>query len=102
TPTITPEQPMGSVNCDSVVNSIDASLILQEVAAIIDSVPCPENGDVNNDGMRNAVDSALILQYEAGMIDGYTRTDAGAGDYVGAALLPLLLSGLVWASQRPR
>ena len=30
----------GDVNCDSIVNSVDASLILQYVTGILDSLPC--------------------------------------------------------------
>ena len=30
----------GDVNCDSIVNSVDASLILQYITGILDSLPC--------------------------------------------------------------
>ena len=60
---------LGDVNCDGEVNSIDAALVLQLSAALIDSVPCPENGDLNGDGAIDSMDAALILQREAGIIE---------------------------------
>jgi alpha-tubulin suppressor-like RCC1 family protein len=59
----------GDANCDSAVNSIDAALILQLVAGLIRSLPCPANGDVNHDDTVNAIDSALVLQCTAGLLD---------------------------------
>ncbi|MDZ4278960.1 MAG: dockerin type I domain-containing protein, partial [Dehalococcoidia bacterium] len=60
---------IGDVNCDGLINAIDAALILQLGAGIIDELPCPQNADTNEDGMINAVDAALILQFVAGIID---------------------------------
>jgi hypothetical protein len=71
TPTRTPTPPaglLGDVNCDGQVNPIDAALILQLVAALIDSVRCPQSVDVNHDGAIDPVDAALILQRSAGLI----------------------------------
>jgi hypothetical protein len=48
---------------------IEAALILQFAAGLIDELPCPEAADVNDSGQANAVDAALILQYVAGLID---------------------------------
>jgi hypothetical protein len=50
------------------VNAIDAALVLQLVAGIIDELPCGGNPDANGDGTTTAVDAALILQYGAGLI----------------------------------
>jgi hypothetical protein len=71
TRTQTPRQPgrVGDVNCNGEVNSIDAALLLQLVADLIDSLSCQENADTNEDGTINAIDAALILQYVAGFID---------------------------------
>jgi hypothetical protein len=60
----------GDVSCDGHINAIDAAFILQLVAGLIGSVPCPANADVNGDGLINPIDSALILQYTAGLIPG--------------------------------
>jgi hypothetical protein len=58
----------GDANCDGSVNSIDALIVLQYVAGLRNTVPCPEAADVNNDGNIGAVDAALILQIDAGLI----------------------------------
>ena len=59
---------IGDVNCDGVVNAIDAAFILQFVAGLIMELPCPENADVNQDGSTNTIDAALILQFSAGLL----------------------------------
>jgi hypothetical protein len=61
------------VNCDGRTNAVDALLILQLVAGVIDSVACVQNGDVNGDGTINPLDAVLILQLEAGIIDSVPR-----------------------------
>jgi hypothetical protein len=60
------------VNDDGLVNSVDALLNLQLVAALIPSVLNPESADVNADGEITSVDAALILQVEAGLISTLT------------------------------
>jgi len=69
-PTPTPEEPktLGDVNCDGHANSIDAALVLQLTAGLVDGLPCEAHGDVNNDGSIGAVDAALILQQDAGLV----------------------------------
>lgn len=64
-----PEVLLGDVNCDGHVNSIDAELILQQKAALVDKLPCQENADVNGSGNVDSIDAALILQLDAGIID---------------------------------
>lgn len=61
-------QPSGDANCDSTVNSIDAAIVLQFDAALIDRVPCPLEADVSFDGMVNALDASIILQHEAALL----------------------------------
>lgn len=60
--------PVGDANCDLLVNSIDAALILQAGAALVPDVPCPLEADVNRNGGIDAVDAALVLQYIAGLL----------------------------------
>lgn len=60
---------VGDVNCNGEINSIDAALVLQRTAGLIDSLACEQAGDVNGDHILNAIDAALILQYSAGLID---------------------------------
>jgi subtilisin family serine protease len=70
TPTITPTpRPLiGDVNCDSVVNAIDAALILQLSATLLSSLECQSNGDVQPDARIDSIDAALVLQLIAGLI----------------------------------
>jgi len=70
TPTRTPVPELtGDVNCNRVVNSIDAALELQFIAALLNALPCEDAADVNGDGTITSIDAALILQYVAGLID---------------------------------
>ena len=59
---------VGDANCAGGISSIDAALILQAEAGLIDSLPCEQTADVNGDGATNSLDAALILQYVAGII----------------------------------
>jgi hypothetical protein len=60
---------LGDVNCDAVVNAIDAAYILQYVAGFLPQLPCPNKADVDEDGSVTAIDAAVILQYSAALID---------------------------------
>lgn len=62
-------QILGDVDCNGNVNAIDAALILQKTAGLIDTLACQEAGDVDSNGLLNAIDAALMLQYDAGLID---------------------------------
>ena len=65
--TIMPEyvQVLGDVNCDGVVSSVDALLVMQHVMYGLDL--CSEhNADVNRDGVVTLVDARLILGMVAG------------------------------------
>jgi alpha-tubulin suppressor-like RCC1 family protein len=66
--TPTPTVHAGDANCDGSVNSIDALLVLQYVAALLGALRCQGAADANHDGSVNSIDAALILQYVAGLI----------------------------------
>ena len=58
----------GDASCDGTTNSIDAAIVLQFVAGLTTSLPCPAAADVNADGRLDTIDAALILQHTAGLI----------------------------------
>ncbi len=62
--------PLGDASCDSQVNAVDATVILQLTAGLIPSLGCPQNADTDGDGSVGAVDATLILQFVAGLIPG--------------------------------
>jgi hypothetical protein len=82
------------VNDDGNVNSVDAALILQLEAGLINSLRNEPSGDVNNSGGVNSIDAALILQFEAGELASLS-CDGGGGGSGGAldALLALQRAG---------
>ncbi len=59
---------LGNVNCRSGVNSVDALLILQVDARLLESLECSDQADVNSDGSTNSRDAALVLQFSAGLV----------------------------------
>ena len=68
TPTPTPHTAIGDVDCDGVVDAIDAALVLQFEAGLLGELGCAAAGDVNGDGEVDAIDAALVLQFEAGLL----------------------------------
>jgi hypothetical protein len=60
---------VGDANCNGQINAIDAAIVLQYVAGLIDTLNCANNADANQNGDVNAIDGALILQYVADLID---------------------------------
>jgi len=50
------------------VNSLDAALVLQVSAALLEGAPCGPASDANRDGSVDALDAALILQFDAGLL----------------------------------
>ncbi len=71
----------GDVNCDGLVSSIDAALILQFTAGLLGSLPCPDGGDVNDDGSTNSLDAALILQFSAGLLNSLEECSPSSQQY---------------------
>lgn len=62
------EEKPGDADCDGELSAVDATLILQQSAELLDEVPCPDGADQNGDGQVNAVDAAIVLQEVAGLI----------------------------------
>jgi TolB protein len=62
----------GDVSCRDKTNSVDAAIVLQLDARLLDELPCPDLADVNGEGRIDALDAALILQLEARLIDSLT------------------------------
>ena len=53
------------MDCNGIVNSKDAALILQLEADSLDLLPCEANGDVNGDGEIDSADAHLVPKIEA-------------------------------------
>ncbi|MBQ8765939.1 MAG: dockerin type I repeat-containing protein [Clostridia bacterium] len=61
---------MGDVNCDGKITAIDARLVLQYVAGLVDEYDLYMSyADVSGDGKITAVDARIILQKVAGLIE---------------------------------
>jgi hypothetical protein len=58
----------GDVNDNGSVDAVDAQLVLQYKAGLIQTLPNLPSADVNNSGEVTSVDAALILQVSAGLI----------------------------------
>ncbi len=68
-----PCYPLGDVNVDGKVDSVDALLILRYVAALpITGTFNQQNGDVNRDGKTDSVDALLIQRYITGLDTTFT------------------------------
>lgn len=58
----------GDIDCNGLVNSIDAAVLLQHDAGLLGPPACDFNGDMNQDGRITSIDAALILRRVAGLI----------------------------------
>jgi hypothetical protein len=68
TPTPMPEKACGDVNDNGSVDSVDALLVLQYVADLLQTLPNMPSADVDDNGSLTSIDAALILQVQAGLI----------------------------------
>lgn len=60
----------GDVNCDGKITAVDARLVLQYVAGLVDEYDLYMSyADVSGDGKVTAVDARMILQKVAGLIE---------------------------------
>ena len=57
----------GDVDCTGTTTSVDAALVLQFSAALLQELPCEGEADVNGDGRVSSLDAAIILQISAGL-----------------------------------
>ncbi len=69
-PTAQP-QVLGDVNGDQSVSSIDAALVLQYTAGLLQTFAIPQNANVNCDGSVDSIDASLILQLVAGLLPAF-------------------------------
>ena len=67
-PVPTPFGILGDVNCSGDVTAIDAALVLQLSAGLVELLGCEQLADVDLDGTAGAIDSAIILQYVAHLV----------------------------------
>lgn len=66
------EAKLGDVNEDSVIDNIDAVIILKYDSGILDaSDTLLTLGDTNKDGVVDNLDASMILKYDAGIIEGF-------------------------------
>jgi hypothetical protein len=82
---------IGDANCDGVITSVDASLVLQFTAGRISTLSCP--ADVNRDGSTNSIDALFILQYVAGLISAFPSCDVTAAPPSAQSQLDAAASG---------
>ncbi len=68
TPASAGVQPAGDANCDGFVSSLDAMIVLQVDAGLLERAPCHMQADASFDGVVNSLDAAIILQREAGLL----------------------------------
>lgn len=67
---VPPGNVLGDVNCDGVVDSIDAVFVLWFNAGVLGILPCAKNADANQDGLINSLDALVILQFHAFLLPG--------------------------------
>jgi len=73
---------MGDSDCRGNVNSVDATIILQYTADLLQTVPCARNAHLNTDALITSVDATILLQYVAGLLDHLNEVPAYEGAIV--------------------
>jgi len=58
----------GDANCSAVADAIDAALIAQYLADLIDGLPCHRGADFDANGIVTIIDALFVLQHHAGLI----------------------------------
>jgi hypothetical protein len=58
----------GDTSCDGTVGPVDATLILQLWAHLLDALPCPEGADADGNGQNELIDATVILMFHTGVI----------------------------------
>ncbi len=59
----------GDIDCSGAVDSVDAALLLQFSAGLLEPLDCDYKGDMTQNGRLDSRDALLILQVEAGLIE---------------------------------
>ena len=68
TPTPTPTPFLrGDVNCNDIVDAIDALFVLRFVVALLPLADCIAAGDVNCNGVADAADALLLQRFVVGL-----------------------------------
>jgi len=58
----------GDAGCNGRLDSVDATLLLQLDAGLVDGLSCPADPDLDGDGGVDSRDASLILQHVAGLL----------------------------------
>ena len=81
-----PEEPVyldGDINCDGVINSIDAAAALRADTGItVPDLGQRIRGDVSGDGTVNSLDAAQILKYDAMIITSFANANFSLEAYI--------------------
>ena len=59
---------LGDIDCSGAVDSVDAALLLQFHAGLLEPLGCDYQGDMTQDGRLDSRDALLILQLDAGLL----------------------------------
>lgn len=83
-PATTPNNIIGDLNSDSLINSIDFALMRKYLLGMIDDFPTENDmfvADINNDNSINSIDFALLRMYLLGFISDFIPRDEWVKEY---------------------